>query len=129
MLCDDGFINTASGKYLDPVDPQVGVIDGTGPWMSMMPINSVERPIWLGFVYGREGYNWNVSFGKGCGQIFFPSDAPIVTRISETEWTIEATTAWLCKGTVKGKPQPPEAVGGASMNMPVFITAVAKPNG
>jgi hypothetical protein len=112
LLCDDAHLTTSTNNFQeDNVTPGVALVD--------MEVGSVQRAR-LGGFYVRDGYNWSFRFGRDCDFIDLPEERASITRVSSTEWTIEATTMTLCKTATKGSPKNngPVAIG---LQMPVRL--------
>lgn len=111
--CDDGYVTTGVSTFQeDNVTPGVPLDE--------MAVGSVQRAR-FGGVYVRDGYNWGFKYGRDCDLVDIPDERAVITRVSETEWTIEAMTMTLCKSAVQGRPTRNPLVA-SELHMPVKIT-------
>jgi hypothetical protein len=113
VLCDDGWLTSGVDNFLEDNQTQ-------GVGLSEMPIGAIQRAR-LGGFYVREGFNWSFSWGRDCSGDAIPDDRAVITRVSGTVWTIEATTMTLCKAAVRGRKNQDGLVAGGLV-MPVKIT-------
>jgi hypothetical protein len=111
-VCDDGYLSTA--------DPSV-----EGGLLAMAPgstMTSRAQVTWIGPDASGKGYNWALRFGMDCHLNDVASHRLTVAHAPDgVAWTLEGTTAILCRMPTKGRPQV-DSVG--TFAMPFALTVV-----
>jgi len=104
--CDDGYLTTS----------RAGVAGG---FLGMPAGSSMTTAVQVTWVI--DGYNWFLRFGMDCSMDDDAGNRAVVTHADATTWTLEGSTATLCKMPVKGRPRA-ELVG--VYGMPFKLTIV-----
>jgi hypothetical protein len=109
-VCDDGYFSTA-----DPdVEPLLMVSGST--------MTTRGQVTWVRPDANGKGYNWFLRFGMDCDNTDVAADRLTVTHaLDGVTWTLEGTTAILCRMPTKGRPRA-EFVG--AFAMPFELTVV-----
>jgi len=112
VVCDDGYLTTA--------DPDIeGGLPAMAPGGSMTTRAQVT---WVMKDASGKGYNWFLRFGQDCDSNDVPADrVKVFSHLDAVTWTLEGTTAVLCRMPTKGRPQV-QHVG--TFSMPFALTVV-----
>ena len=110
-FCDDGYLTTA--------DPD---LEGGLPAMGIGGAMTTRAQVtWVKQDANGKGYNWFLQFGQDCDSNDVSGDRLTVSHPDADTWTLQGTTAVLCRMPTKGKPAV-QAVG--TFTMPFTLTVV-----
>lgn len=110
-FCDDGYLTTA--------DPE---LEGGLPAMTPGGTMTTRAQVtWVMQDANGKGYNWFLQFGQDCDSNDVPGDRLTVSHPDADSWTLQGTTAVLCRMPTKGKPAV-QPVG--TFTMPFTLTVL-----
>lgn len=93
--CDDAYLSTADPDF-------EGGLTAMGPVSTM---TTRAQATWVRPDANGKGYNWFLNFGQDCDSNDVVANRLYVTHPDADTWTLEGTSAFLCRMPTKGRPR------------------------